>query len=74
MNLHREIVLLGHDSSVFRFRLTIGIATSCTPPFYLREESCGQFCQARDDQLGHYTCTPNGDKECLPGTIIILSK
>ena len=53
---------------IFIFRLKIEVFMYCTPPFYLlAEETCGKFCQKTDDQFGHYKCTLNGDKECLPG-------
>ena len=54
--------------TIFLFRLKIELSTYCTPPFYLLlEETCGKFCQKRNNQFGHYNCTSNGDKECLPG-------
>ena len=51
----------------FMYRLTIELSEYCTPPFFLLGQTCSKFCQERDDQFGHYTCTGNGDKECRAG-------
>ncbi|XP_076318763.1 uncharacterized protein LOC143229831 [Tachypleus tridentatus] len=30
-------------------------------------EACAKVCRPRDDKFGHYRCSSNGDKVCLPG-------
>ena len=30
-------------------------------------EGCANLCRPRDDKFGHYTCSQEGDKVCLPG-------
>ena len=30
-------------------------------------DGCANLCRPRDDKFGHYTCSDNGDKICLPG-------
>lgn len=37
----------------------------CQPNYY--NTTCTTFCRPRDDKFGHYSCTPDGDKHCLPG-------
>ncbi|XP_014331677.1 delta-like protein 4 [Xiphophorus maculatus] len=29
--------------------------------------TCSRICAPRDDRFGHYTCTPDGQIDCLPG-------
>lgn len=29
--------------------------------------TCSKICAPRDDRFGHYTCSPDGEIECLPG-------
>lgn len=37
----------------------------CQPNYY--NTTCTTFCRPRDDKFGHYSCTAEGDKRCLPG-------
>ena len=37
----------------------------CSSHYYGND--CDTLCRPRDDQFGHYTCGPNGEKICLPG-------
>lgn len=37
----------------------------CQPNYY--NTTCTTFCRPRDDKFGHYSCTSEGDKRCLPG-------
>ncbi|XP_047034069.1 protein serrate [Helicoverpa zea] len=37
----------------------------CQPNYY--NTTCTTFCRPRDDKFGHYSCSPDGDKRCLPG-------
>ncbi|CAB3249637.1 unnamed protein product [Arctia plantaginis] len=37
----------------------------CQPNYY--NTTCTTFCRPRDDKFGHYSCTDEGDKRCLPG-------
>ena len=37
----------------------------CATNFY--GSSCALYCQKRDDETGHYTCAPDGSRECLNG-------
>ncbi|MEQ2183780.1 hypothetical protein GOODEAATRI_001441, partial [Goodea atripinnis] len=30
-------------------------------------DTCSKICAPRDDHFGHYTCTPDGQIDCLPG-------
>lgn len=46
-------------------RLQISSRALCDANYY--GSKCEIFCQARDDQWGHFTCGPDGSKICLPG-------
>ena len=35
---------------------------------------CGTYCRPRDSHSGHYTCSQNGTKICLPGKIVICTQ
>ncbi|KAF9406250.1 hypothetical protein HW555_013309, partial [Spodoptera exigua] len=37
----------------------------CQPNYY--NTTCTTFCRPRDDKFGHYSCTAEGAKRCLPG-------
>jgi len=37
----------------------------CSTHYYGAD--CDTLCRPRDDQFGHYTCGPNGEKVCLEG-------
>ena len=37
----------------------------CSAHYY--GSDCDTLCRPRDDQFGHYTCGPNGEKVCLDG-------
>ena len=37
----------------------------CATNFY--GSSCATYCQEKDDETGHYTCTPDGSRQCLNG-------
>ena len=39
----------------------------CAANFY--GSSCVTYCQERDDERGHYTCTPDGSRLCLGGYV-----
>ncbi|KAF5295925.1 hypothetical protein FQR65_LT10356 [Abscondita terminalis] len=43
----------------FEYRVT------CDPHYY--GKGCENFCRPRDDNFGHYTCSPVGDRVCLSG-------
>ncbi|XP_069360683.1 LOW QUALITY PROTEIN: protein serrate [Maniola hyperantus] len=46
-------------SVAYRVRVT------CQPNYY--NATCTTFCRARDDKFGHYACSADGGKRCLPG-------
>ncbi|CAK1547547.1 unnamed protein product, partial [Leptosia nina] len=37
----------------------------CKANYY--NTTCTTFCRPRDDKFGHYSCSAQGDKRCLPG-------
>ncbi|WAR18743.1 JAG2-like protein [Mya arenaria] len=41
------------------------IRVLCEENYY--NTTCSKFCRPRDDRLGHYTCSGNGDKVCMDG-------
>ncbi|KAF5283367.1 hypothetical protein FQA39_LY04743 [Lamprigera yunnana] len=43
----------------FEYRVT------CEPQYY--GKGCENFCRPRDDNFGHYTCSPAGERVCLSG-------
>ena len=46
--------------------LTARFSLTCDPDYYGLD--CNIYCSPQDsDELGHYTCAANGNKECLPG-------
>lgn len=48
-----------HSSMQYAFRVT------CDPAYY--GAGCANLCRKRDDQFGHYTCSPTGERVCLSG-------
>lgn len=48
-----------HTTLDYEFRLV------CSTHYY--GSDCDTFCRPRDDQFGHYTCGPKGEKICLNG-------
>ncbi|ODM93782.1 Neurogenic locus protein delta [Orchesella cincta] len=49
----------GQVSLSYEYRVT------CLPDYY--GDACDKTCRARNDTFGHYTCSDQGDKICLPG-------
>ncbi|KAJ2944729.1 hypothetical protein O0L34_g4091 [Tuta absoluta] len=45
--------------------LAYRVRVTCQPNYY--NTTCTTFCRPRDDKFGHYSCSPQGDKRCLPG-------
>lgn len=45
--------------------LAYRVRVTCQPNYY--NATCTTFCRPRDDKFGHYTCSAQGDKHCLPG-------
>lgn len=43
----------------FEYRVT------CDPYYY--GKGCEEICRPRDDNFGHFTCSPTGDRVCLSG-------
>ncbi|KAJ8976967.1 hypothetical protein NQ317_018057 [Molorchus minor] len=43
----------------FEYRVT------CDPHYY--GKGCENLCRPRDDNFGHYSCSPSGDRVCLAG-------
>lgn len=43
----------------FKYRVT------CDPHYY--GKGCENLCRPRDDQFGHYSCSPTGQIVCLAG-------
>lgn len=48
-----------HSSMQYAFRVT------CDPSYF--GSGCASLCRKRDDQFGHYTCSPTGERICLAG-------
>ncbi|XP_065216653.1 protein jagged-2-like [Planococcus citri] len=54
---------LNHHGNVAK--ITYRIRVQCDKHYF--NSTCMKFCRPRDDKFGHYTCDPNGDKECIAG-------
>lgn len=48
-----------HTMMQYAFRVT------CDASYY--GAGCANLCRKRDDQFGHYTCSPTGERVCLAG-------
>lgn len=48
-----------HSLMSYEFRVT------CDPHYY--GNGCANLCRPRDDKFGHYSCSLQGDRVCLPG-------
>ncbi|XP_043930137.1 delta-like protein 4 isoform X3 [Protopterus annectens] len=46
-------------------RLRYSYRVICSDNYYT--SSCSMLCKPRDDHFGHYTCSSNGSRVCLPG-------
>ncbi|QQP51124.1 Delta-like protein, partial [Caligus rogercresseyi] len=46
-------------------RLDYEYRVLCSAHYYGKD--CDTLCRPRDDNFGHYTCGPSGEKVCLPG-------
>ena len=46
-------------------RLEMRLKVFCNENFY--GPDCTLYCRPQDDATGHYSCTENGKKICLPG-------
>lgn len=49
----------GETSLKYEYRVT------CLSDYY--GDACDKTCRPRNDTFGHYTCSDQGDKICLPG-------
>ena len=50
---------VGHTALSYEYRVR------CDEHYF--GESCAIICRPRDDTFGHYRCSDQGDKICLPG-------
>jgi delta len=48
-----------HSQIDFEYRVT------CAPHYY--GKGCEDLCRPRDDNFGHYSCSPSGERVCLTG-------
>lgn len=55
--VHQE----SHTTLEYEYRMV------CSAHYYGKD--CDTLCRSRDDQFGHYTCGPNGEKLCLDGWV-----
>ncbi|XP_073818440.1 protein serrate-like [Musca autumnalis] len=46
-------------------RITYRVRVQCAATYY--NTTCTTFCRPRNDQFGHYTCGPEGEKICMNG-------
>ncbi|KAK7588165.1 hypothetical protein V9T40_005410 [Parthenolecanium corni] len=46
-------------------KITYRIRVLCDKHYY--NSTCMKFCRPRDDKFGHFTCDPQGNKECIAG-------
>ncbi|GFR99964.1 delta-like protein [Elysia marginata] len=46
-------------------QLMVAVRIICSENYF--GKNCSEFCRARDDYLGHYTCTATGQQVCLEG-------
>ena len=46
-------------------RITLKFRVYCNSNYY--GSDCATFCVSTDNNSGHYTCGPNGEKNCLSG-------
>ena len=49
----------GHTALIFSYRFV------CQNNYF--GDKCVDYCQPRDDKHGHYTCSEEGKKVCMPG-------
>ena len=71
--INRNDITLGADfpasaryNGVFGFGLLyLSFRVKCADNFYGAD--CNDFCQARNDSQGHYTCDSGGNNICLEG-------
>jgi len=55
-----------YNSSDVGVQLEYAFRVVCDVDYY--GAACGVNCRPRDDELGHWTCTPDtGSRLCLPG-------
>ncbi|KAK7605288.1 hypothetical protein V9T40_007146 [Parthenolecanium corni] len=45
--------------------MTYEIRVMCDEHYY--GSGCANLCRPRDDNFGHYTCSPSGNVKCLEG-------
>lgn len=48
-----------HSSMIYEYRV------ACTAHYY--GKGCENLCRPRDDNFGHYRCSPTGQRVCLAG-------
>lgn len=48
-----------HSKMVYEYRVT------CVAHYY--GKGCENLCRPRDDNFGHYSCSPSGERVCLSG-------
>lgn len=48
-----------HAKMVYEYRVT------CVAHYY--GKGCENLCRPRDDNFGHYSCSPTGERVCLSG-------
>lgn len=46
-------------------KITYRIRVQCDKNYF--SPTCMKLCRPRDDKFGHFTCDPNGNKECIAG-------
>ncbi|CAF0830256.1 unnamed protein product [Didymodactylos carnosus] len=53
------------SSDSFEHELEYHYRVECEQHFY--GDQCSKHCRERDDDYGHYTCTKEGDRQCIQG-------
>ncbi|XP_011643457.1 neurogenic locus protein delta [Pogonomyrmex barbatus] len=54
-----DVYKSAHSQMEYEYRVT------CAPHYY--GKGCENLCRPRDDNFGHYSCSPSGERVCLTG-------